>query len=358
MHVFALASICVFPRFDSEFPTMNRPIFAGVDVGGTNTKVGLLSENGTVVAHDQFPTMSGNEPSIALSTAKHVIHKLLAANGLNHSDLMAVGLATPGPMDIPAGMILTPFNLPGWRNQNVKQILEELTNRPVTFANDASAAAFGEYWIGSGSKYSSIVMFTLGTGVGGGIIIDGMSIDGTNSHGSEIGHIVIDCSAEARICPCGAAGHLEAYCSATGIVKRCQDLLDEGNESVLQLPRTSADELNTYEIYEAALKDDGLANKIITETSDYLACGIVSLAHVIDPAAVLLGGAVNFGGEDSPVGAKFIQRIRERVKQISLPRIGEALKIEFASLQAQAGFIGAAGMAKHEYDLNKNTITQ
>ena len=140
---------------------------------------------------------------------------------------------TPGTMDIPRGMFLQPHNLPHWHYFPIRDCVAEAFGLPTAFANDANAAAYGEFWVGSGQKYHSIVMLTLGTGVGGGIIIGDLSVDGENSHGSECGHIIIDSSPTARMCGCGQPGHLEAYCSATALVKRTQELLANGRASSL-----------------------------------------------------------------------------------------------------------------------------
>ena len=141
-------------------------------------------------------------------------------------EVVAVGLATPGTMDIARGMLLQPHNLPHWWDFGIQDCLRQVCQKPVSFANDANAAAFGEYWVGSGTEHHSIVLFTLGTGVGGGIIIGDFSLDGENSHGGELGHVIIDCNDTARMCGCGQRGHLEAYANARGVVQRALEELE------------------------------------------------------------------------------------------------------------------------------------
>ena len=140
--------------------------------------------------------------------------------GMALTDAAHVGLVTPGTMDIASGMLLEPPNLPGWSYFPIRDRVSHHTGLPVAYANDANAAAYGEFWIGSGAAYSSMVLLTLGTGVGGGIITNGQLLDGANSHGGEIGHMIIEAGRDARLCACGGRGHLEAYCSATGLRAR------------------------------------------------------------------------------------------------------------------------------------------
>ena len=187
-------------------------LFVGVDVGGTNIKIGIVDDQGGTIAKTKFATMAKQESLASMEKAKTRIDKLLDEAGRSIDDVAAIGLGTPGPLDVKAGMILTPNNLPGWRNDPVREQLSELTGKPVTYANDASAAAFGEYWIGSGRHYESMVLLTLGTGVGGGIIIDDLNIEGAHSHGAEVGHMTIDTALAARLCPCGQLGTSRSLC--------------------------------------------------------------------------------------------------------------------------------------------------
>ncbi|WP_238381325.1 ROK family protein [Mariniblastus fucicola] len=325
------------------------PLFVGVDVGGTNIKIGVVDDEGRTIAKTKFPTMADKEPSLSMEKAKQSIGKLLADSGRSMDDVAAVGLGTPGPMDIRAGVILTPSNLPGWRNDPVRDILSKATGKPVTYANDAAAAAFGEFWIGSGRQYDSLVLITLGTGVGGGIIVDNVSIDGAHSHGAEIGHMTIDTSESARPCPCGQIGHLEAYASATAVVARCSEALAGGASSLLTQEMGEASPLSALMISQAADKGDELSLSIIDETAKYLGHGIAALAHVIDPEAFILGGAMDFGGSTAHVGRRFIDGVIAETRRLVFPVLAEELVVCYASLGGDAGYIGAAGLARVEF---------
>jgi glucokinase len=250
-------------------------------------------------------------------------------------------------MDIPRGLMLEPHNLPGWYNAPVRDLLSHaLGGLPVAFANDANAAAFGESWVGKGQQYHSIVLLTLGTGVGGGIIVGDLSIDGENSAGSECGHIIVDSARTARFCPCGKQGHLEAYCSATALINRTEELLGAGRSSSLTTRISEATPLSALMMNEEAEKGDQLSLDLIDELAHWLGVGIVTLMHCIDPGAVILGGAMTFGREDKPVGRRFIENVRQFVREHAFPVLSQRTKIEFASLGGDAGYIGAAGIAR------------
>lgn len=335
---------------------MTHPIFAGVDVGGTNTKVGLLTASGQIIGNTQFPTEQSRGANHALSTASQSIDSLLQQHSFKSANLAAIGLAVPGPMDIPAGKVLDPFNLPAWGQSVVRDMLAEISGHQVYFTNDANAAALGEFWIGGGEAFTSMILVTLGTGVGGGIILDGRDIIGANSHGAEIGHLIIDSSDDARVCSCGNSGHLEAYASASAVVERCREAIAAGTESCLAA--VPANELSTLKIYEAADAGDALAIKLIDETAGFLGKGIVSLAHVVDPQAVLIGGAMNFGATETAIGRKFLNDIRAVAKNCSLPALSQKLKIEFATLCGDAGFVGAAFLARREHGASIQAVAK
>src|SRR5262249_33779179 len=152
------------------------------------------------------------------------------AGGLDWSRIVAVGLGSPGTMDLEAGLLLDPPNLPGWLNVPIRQLLADKLKKPTVLQNDANAAAYGEYLAGAGRGVNTLVLFTLGTGIGGGIIEHGRIIEGRHSHGAECGHIVIQMEG-GRMCSCGKTGHLEGYASATALVKRAMEALQQGEPS-------------------------------------------------------------------------------------------------------------------------------
>jgi glucokinase len=328
------------------------PLFLGIDVGGTNIKFGVVNDAGKVAVDAQIETNQEAGPQDGIERTRAAVEEMLTEAGLKLADIARIGLATPGTMDIPKGWILEPHNLPNWYHFPIREATAKEFGLPVSYANDANSAAYGEFWVGSGKVFHSIVMLTLGTGVGGGIIIGDLSIDGENSHGSECGHIIIDCNPTARICPCGQPGHLEGYCSATALDKRTTEMLDAGRQSTLS-GRIGQEELTALMIAQEAEKGDELSLELVLELANYLGFGVVSLMHTIDPGAVILGGAMNFGAHKSPLGRRFIEHVRGIVRKYAFPIPAQRTTIDYAMLGGEAGFIGAAGIARLDFHKNK-----
>jgi len=272
-------------------------------------------------------------------------HQALRTAACELSDIAAVGLATPGTMDIPAGLLLEPPNLPGWENYPVRQKLSERMDRPTVLQNDANAAAYGEYWAGLARDAGSLAFFTLGTGVGGGIIVDDMIIEGAHSHGSECGHIILEMT-NGRLCPSGQYGTLEAYASATALIKRFREAMDAGRTSSVSDRMDDVTALSPLLMAEEAEKGDELSTELILETAEFLGTGITSVVHVIDPEMVLLGGAMTFGRHETSIGRRFLERVREEFRRRTFPTLAREISVEYASLGGHAGFIGAAGWAR------------
>jgi glucokinase len=325
------------------------PLFLGVDVGGTNIKLGVVDDAGKTVCYTKFPSQADKSPDSTIEQIRPLIEKLLSEKEYSFDDVAAVGVGTPGPMDIEGGRLLTPYNMPGWHHYPIRDRLEKATGKPVAYTNDANAAAYGEYWIGSGRQYSSMVLITLGTGVGCGIIVDDVSIDGAHSHGAECGHIIIDTSPEALVCSCGKAGHLEAYASATGIVARAKAALCSRPESSLMTSNRESSPLSALAVSQAADAGDPLAKELVEQTAEYLGRGIATLAHIIDPEAFILGGAVDFGGAQTPLGRSFLDGVIAETRRLVFPVLAENLVVNFAQLGGDAGYIGAAGMARSQF---------
>ena len=323
------------------------PYFVGIDVGGTNTKIGIVDDSGQTLGEVTIPTIEEEGPQGLISRAGEAIRQKTAELGISMGDLKSAGLGTPGPMDTDKGLILEPMNLPHWRHFPVRDRLSRDLGIPVAFTNDANAAAYGEYWVGSGRESKSMIMLTLGTGVGGGIIIDGLLVEGVNSFGAECGHIIVDSRADARVCVWGGGrGELEAYSSASAVAARARALLDEGRDSLLVDRLKGGVELTTLMLSEEAERGDALSLEVILEAATYLGIGIVTLVHTLDPGAVILGGAMNFGGRENPVGRNFRQRVEEEFRNRAFEVVSKNTLIDFASLGGDAGYIGAAGFAR------------
>ena len=336
-------------RVNVTLQNAKAPFYAGVDVGGTNIKLGIVDDLGRCCAYRSIRTHEEQGPQNGMQRAAATVLEMCDELRLEMGEVSHVGLATPGTMNISAGMLLQPHNLPTWWNSPIQAILQSAINKPVAFANDASAAALGEFWVGSGSEFHSMVLFTLGTGVGGGIIVGDISLDGENSAGSELGHTIIDFNDTARMCGCGKRGHLEAYASGKAVVVRAHEELERFPESTLTTRLEQDSQLTPLTVAEEAESGDATARQIVMDTARFLGIGAVNTMHVIDPGVVVFGGAMNFGGHTSELGRAFLDRIRQEVAERAFPNLVGRTQIDFASLGGDAGFIGAAGVARQQH---------
>jgi len=329
------------------------PLFVGIDVGGTNIKLGLVDDRGRTLAYRSIPTEADRGAEDASRRMAEGVARLLEQAGANKNNVARVGLATPGPMDIPSGMLFQPGNLRAWWNFPIRDRVSEHCGLLVRFANDANAAAYGEYWRGAGTECHSLVLLTLGTGIGGGIIVGDTLIEGAHSCGSECGHVLIDPRDDARRDSLDKTGSLEAYCGAYALVARTNEALGAGRTSTLADRRAAGESITPLLIAEAAEAGDLLAREIVMDTAHYLALGIVTLIHTIDPDSVVLGGAMTFGGAGHPLGEAFLERIRDDVRPRLLQTLRDPLRIDFAQLGSDAGYIGAAGLARLEHQSSR-----
>jgi glucokinase len=328
---------------------IQKPFFVGIDVGGTNIKLGLVDDTGRTLAYHSMRTEQDQGAEDACRRTGLAVRKMLDEANVSSGDVVRAGLATPGPMDIPTGMLLRPGNLPGWWDFPIRDRTSHHVGLPVTFANDANAAAYGEYWRGAGAQFHSMVLLTLGTGIGGGIIVGDTLIEGEHSCGSECGHIIVNPAEDAPMDSLGKRGSLESYANANAVVERVLVGLRTGAASSLAARQAAGDEITPLAIAEAAEKGDQLARDAILEAAYWLSIGIVTLVHTIDPDAVVLGGAMTFGENESQIGRHFLQRIRDEVRPRLLEPLRDTLRIEYASLGGDAGYIGAAGLARLEH---------
>ena len=336
------------------------PFFVGVDVGGTSIKIGVVDDYGRSLDFGEtddegkprsFCSIKTEpNPQIAAELITETIDGQFNKIGIDGKQCHGIGLGIPGTMDMQTRKLRQPPNLHSWEGFPMCDELSKLSDFPVVFCNDANAAAYGEYWVGSASGQQSVALLTLGTGIGCGIIIEGRSIDGATGYGGECGHIIIDMSENAVLCGCGQRGHLEAYASATGVARRTIVAIERRESSLRPRisPETRLSDIARI-IAQEAEKGDSLAFEIVMETAKYLSLGIVSLLHTVDPQCVLLGGAMTFGGNELPLGQRFLSQVRKEVKSRTFKAIAENLLIDFAALGSDAGYIGSAGLAREEY---------
>ncbi len=319
---------------------MTEPLYVGLDVGAMSMKGGVVNGLGQPLANVNLPTEAHRGQEFGLERMCETIRQAVAAANLKMSDITAIGVATPGPLDIPAGLILDPPNLKLWHHVPVREHIQNAFQLPTAFQNNANAAALGEHWTGVGKGVRNMVLFTLGTGIGGGIIIDGQILEGRHSHGGELGHMRIELT-NPRPCGCGRRGCLEAYGSAASVVRRCQEaLLQAGAESALLESFPDPKSLTARDVFDAAAAGDALAAKIVEETAFYLAVGATNLMHSIDPDMIVFSGGLTAAGKG------FLNRIRQNVRKLAFPVPAAKTHICFARLGNDAGLIGAAACAR------------
>ncbi len=298
----------------------------GVDIGGTTVKIGLFDVEGNVLDKWEIPTRTENDGEKILPDVADSIREKMKQ--MDKDAIAGVGVGAPGPIDA-AGVVHRAVNL-GWKTFNVKETLEALINLPVRAGNDANVAALGEMWMGGGKGYKDLVVVTLGTGVGGGIIVDGRMISGSTGAAGEIGHIHVD-DTETDVCNCGNKGCLEQFASATGITRLAnKKLASTDMDSVLR-----GGEVSAKTVFDAVKARDPLAMEVAEQFGKYLGDALAAVAGVVNPEAFVIGGGVSKAGEI------LIDYIRPHYEKSVFHGCREA-KFALATLGNDAGIYGAA----------------
>lgn len=303
----------------------------GVDIGGTTVKMGLFDKNGCLLEKWEIPTVKDNNgenviPDVAKSILAKMEEKAIVAE-----EVIGVGVGAPGAITKDGFMVNGAVNI-GWAPFNLSQLLNKYLQVPVKAANDANAAAFGEMWQGGGKGYSNMVAVTLGTGVGGGIIVDGKLVTGATGSGGEIGHIHIN-DEETEACGCKNKGCLEQYASATGIVRLANKRLAKDNTpSVLR-----EEEVSAKTVFDGVKAGDAVAMEIAEEFGDCLGKGLAAVAAVVNPEIFVIGGGVSKAGE---ILLKYVEPAYQRYAFVACKKAQFAL----ATLGNDAGIYGAAGL--------------
>ncbi len=263
----------------------------GVDLGGTTVKIAYFDETGNMISKWEIPTVTADCGSRILPDIAASIREFREKNGIAAESLLGVGIGVPGPVDA-KGNVNRCVNL-GWGTFNINKELSALTGLPVTAGNDANVAALGEFWKGGGQGCDNMVFVTLGTGVGGGIVIEGKLLHGAHGSGAEIGHMVLNRD-ETAVCGCGKRGCVEQYCSATGIVRMAKLALEASDEdSALRcLPN-----LTCKDIFDAGKQGDQLALQVLDKYYAYMGEFLADVCCVVNPEVVVLGGGVSKAGD-------------------------------------------------------------
>jgi glucokinase len=309
---------------------LNNHVLAA-DVGGTNTRMAVVTDAGEILTLLKKSTRckDGREEMMKfiISFAREVIEK----SNLPEEKICGMGIGFPGPLNAKSGIIFNPPNLTGWDNVPLKDILEEELKMPVSVENDANCAALGEWWkgAGAGTGTSSMVCITLGTGVGGGIILDGKVWHGASCIAGEIGHTTV--IRNGIKCTCGNEGCLEAYASSRGIIERVNIALSEKSDKDKFQPITKLKQLD-----QLVMQGNEIILNVIKETGVIVGIAVANLANLLNPEMVVLFGGVTNLGEN------LITPLREEVKKRAFKKATESLRIEVAKLGDNSGILGAA----------------
>lgn len=269
----------------------------GVDVGGTTVKLAFFREDGIMLQKWEIPTVVENAGEQILPDIARSVERYLRENGYQKDQIIGIGIGVPGPVDR-NGVVHICDNL-GWGVVDVKSRLQELTGFSIQVGNDANVAALGESWVGGGKGCRNMVLATFGTGVGGGIIVDGKQVCGVHGGGGEIGHMVIE-PREETYCNCGKRGCVEQFCSATGIVRLTKKRLEKSGESVLR----NKEDFTCKDVFDAAKDGDVLAGEVLEQVYDYMGQFLANICCVVDPEVIVLGGGVSRAGQPFLDGAK------------------------------------------------------
>lgn len=302
----------------------------GVDLGGTNLKVGLVDSLGRILASRSYPTQGEKGPDHFVNAVGNLVESLLGESKTRRESIVGAGVGSPGPLDLKRGVLLKTANL-SWTNVPLRDLLASRLQMPVFVENDANAAAFGEYWCGREAGHRNMVLLTLGTGVGAGIVLDGQVLHGHFDNAGELGHMIV--APNGLLCGCGQRGCLEAYASASAVARRHRQAVESAEASSL------GNDVSSKGIAEAARTGDKLCHRLWDEACFYLAVACINIQHAYNPEVVLLGGGM------ADAGDFLLDRVRSHFDVQRWGLHDDFPRIELARLGSDAGLIGAAALA-------------
>ena len=317
----------------------------GVDLGGTNIVVGVLSiDGGDILALRTQKTEAARGAKFVVDRIVHMVQEAIAevcaTQGIAREDFAGVGIGSPGPLNRATGTIINTPNL-GWRNFPLRDLIANAVGLPCALDNDANCATYGEWWLGAGRDVDNLVGFTLGTGIGGGIVLNGRIFHGASDAAGEIGHTTIDST--GRKCKCGNYGCLEAYASGPAIALRAVEGIEAGTESMLpDLVHGRLEDITAATVYEGAVLGDAYANEVMKETAKFLGIGMANIINILNPQMIVVSGGVTQAGD-----TLFVP-LRAEVRRRAFRSAEEVCQIVPATLMGTAGVVGAVAMFRQE----------
>jgi len=326
-------------------PRKRQRYIIGVDLGGTNIVAGAMPEDGSrEIAVRSEPTRADQGADAVVDSIgrmiETVISETIAETNAKREDFAGVGIGSPGPLDRERGIVIVTPNL-GWRNFPLRDEISKRVELPASLDNDANCATLGEWWCGAAKGGRHVIGITIGTGIGGGLILDGRLFHGASDVAGEIGHTTIDST--GRRCKCGNYGCLEAYASGPAIAERAREALAGGEPSIL--PKLVDDDLSKITaqlVYDAAKKDDDVARQVVRETANFLGAGVANLLNIFNPDVVVIAGGV------TQAGAPLFEPLRAEVRRRAFRPAVEACKILPGTLRGSAGVVGAVATFKQQ----------
>lgn len=320
----------------------------GVDLGGTNIVVGVLpidGGSGDVLALKTEPTEAHRGAKFVVDRIVMLIEEaraeVVAQFGGTRADFAGIGIGSPGPLNRPTGTVINTPNL-GWRNFPLRDLVSNAVSLPAVLDNDANCATYGEWWLGAGRNVNTLIGLTLGTGIGGGIVLNGEIFHGVSDAAGEIGHMTIE--ANGRKCPCGNYGCLEAYASGPAIAGRAREGIEAGAESMLSdLVSNKLEDITAATVYEAVILGDPFANEVMRETAKFLGAGVGNIINIFNPEMVVIAGGVTQAGDH------LFLPLRAEARRRTFKSAMDACQITPGTLPGTAGVIGAAGVFKKEH---------
>lgn len=306
----------------------------GIDLGGTNIKVGLVDEKCNIVAKATAPTNLPRPAEDIVRSMVETMWKALNSAKVTIGEVTSIGIGTPGVANRSSGVVLYSCNL-GFKNTDLRALFKKHLDKPLYVENDANAAAFGEVLAGAGKGCKDVVVVTLGTGVGGGIIIDGKIYTGFNFCGAELGHTVIEYN--GRQCSCGRKGCFEAYSSATALINMTKEAMEEHKDSKMWELATSLGEVDGKTAFDGMRADDAAAKGVVNKYIEYLGCGLTNIINTFQPEVLLIGGGI------CKEGVNLIAPLSEIIRRDSYCVDPErSTRLDICKLGNDAGIIGAA----------------
>lgn len=309
----------------------------GFDLGGTNMGASLVSLEGKVLYQNDCPTLAHEKSENVISRIKNLIHDCFNKAKDMDLNVLSIGMGSPGVIDTINGVIRTCPNIPDWNNIEIVKILTDEFKVPSAIDNDVRVTAMGEYLFGAGKGYKNILCIAIGTGIGGGLILDGKLMRGPTFSMGEIGHITLQ--KDGSLCGCGNYGCMEALGSSLAIIREAKKSLEKGETPILKAMLDEGKELNVYQICKASEKGDSRCSEIMKEAGEWIGIGLSGVVNLINPEIIIIGGGVSLAGDI------IFNPIRQEIKKRALKIPADFVKVVPALLGDSAGMVGASALA-------------